>query len=392
MSTAVPVTRRNVLKGIGVGGATIVVAGTGAASYRVFDSRALDPGEGRAYDAWNHWKDPGPLGMVGAAILAANPHNAQPWRFHVTDTTIDMFADTSRGTGTLDGLRREMFVGLGCALENLVLGAEARGYRANLLLLPDGDASHVAHLALSSGAPRTPSVLYEAIGDRHSNRGPYRSRAIAPAVLTAFASHATGLDGVQMRWLTTPTDLAAMGTLMIEAAQAVTEDEQQSRDAFAWFRSSADAIERHKDGLTLDGQGLSSMVTALAKLLPASSRAAGDKFWLDQTRTVHTRTAAAYGVITVPSASDAAARLSGGRLLERIHLDVTGRGLALQHMNQITERIDREAVLGRPPAFAPKLAQLLDAPGREPLASFRIGYPARHARRSPRRPVAQVSS
>ena len=47
-----------------------------------------------------------------------------------------------------------------------------------------------------------------------------------------------------------------MGALMIDAAVAITADEQQSRDAFAWFRSDDDAIQRHRDGLTLDGQDL----------------------------------------------------------------------------------------------------------------------------------------
>ncbi|MFE9446624.1 hypothetical protein ACFYO2_48995 [Streptomyces sp. NPDC006602] len=58
----------------------------------------------------------------------------------------------------------------------------------------------------------------------------------------------------------------------------MTDDEEQSRQNFAWFRGSADAIEAHQDGLTLDGQGLSGVVTAAAKLLPAASRTKGDEF------------------------------------------------------------------------------------------------------------------
>jgi len=384
------VSRRDILKGAAVAGATIAVVGTGAASYRVFDTRALNPAAGSAYDAWSHWKQPGPMGIVGAAILAANPHNAQAWQFQVSDTSIDLFADTSRGTGTVDGLRREMYVGLGCVLENMVLAAQARGYHANLTVLPDADPTHVGRLALTPGAAAATSALYEAIGSRHSNRGPYQQRAVPAKVLTALASQNTGLPNVAVHWLTTPAELATTGTLMVDAARAITEDAQQSRDAFVWFRSNADAIEKHKDGLTLDGQGLSPMMTALAKLLPASSRTAGDTFWLNQTRSVHTKTAAAYGVITVPSTSDATDRITAGRLLQRIHLDVTHRGMALQHMNQITERIDRETILGLAPTFAPRLANILGSTSGQALVAFRIGYPERAARRSPRRPVSAV--
>ncbi len=334
---------------------------------------------------------PGPIGMVGAAILAASPHNSQPWWFGITDRTIDLFADPTRGLGSIDPFHREMHVGLGCAVENLVLAAASRGYQADLTLMPGPDPTHIAHLGLSPSTVAS-SPLYAAIGDRHTNRGPYEDRPISPSVLTDLASQSQGLAGVGVRWLTEPAERAAMGALLLDATQQIVGDEQQSLDGFAWFRSSAEDIERHKDGLTIDAQGLSAPVTAIGKLLPASTRQANDQFWLDQTRTVHIPTAAVYGVITVGSASDPMARLSGGRLLERIHLDATRRGIALQPMNQITERIDREADLDRPPTFAPRLAPLLNAPGHEALVTFRLGYPIRTPVHSPRRPATEVST
>jgi hypothetical protein len=129
---------------------------------------------------------------------------------------------------------------------------------------------------------------------------------------------------------------------------------------------------------------------ALAKVLPASSRTAGDAFWLKQTRTVHTATAAAYGVITVTHPSDVSQRLTGGRLLQRIHLAVTDQDLGLQHMNQVTERIDHDTDQRTHSSFGSRMDQLVAQPGRHALATFRIGYPERTARRSPRRPLAAV--
>ena len=181
-----------------------------------------------------------------------------------------------------------------------------------------------------------------------------------------------------------------MGRLMLDAATAITRDEQQSRDSFAWFRFGNDAIEKHRDGLTLNGQGLPALTLTAAKLLPASSRSTGDDFWLTQTRDVHTKTAAAYGVITATDPSDRQTRLQAGRLLQRIHLLATTRKIALHHMNQITERIDREHDTTATPVFAPRFAALLPA-GVQPMATFRIGHPVRDARLSPRRPVSVVT-
>lgn len=179
--------RRQVLKGAGVGGAVVVVAGIGAGSYRVFDSAVLDPGSRRAYDRWQRWRDiPGPLGAVAAAVLAANPHNTQPWVFHVTDRAIEVYVDAVRNIGTVDPYRREQHVGLGCALENLALACRARGLQPTIGLLPDGPSgSRVAHVALTP-AGRRGSPLYDAIGRRRTNRGPYSRRPVAADILTAL--------------------------------------------------------------------------------------------------------------------------------------------------------------------------------------------------------------
>ena len=185
--------------------------------------------------------------------------------------------------------------------------------------------------------------------------------------------------------------MATMSSLLVDAAGAVVADEVQSRDAFAWFRNDRADIEVHRDGLTLDGQGFAPLMLSVAKLAPASSREAGDAFWLDQTLTVHTRTAAAYGIITVADTTAPDQRLTGGRLLQRIHLTATSKGIALQHMNQVTERIDRELALGAPAMFRQRLRELLASSGDSVLSTFRVGYPARDALLSPRRPVSAVT-
>jgi hypothetical protein len=384
------VSRRGLLRTVGLGGATVLVAGTGVLSYRVYDSAALNPGSGPAYDPWTQWRDlPGPLGAVACAVLAASPHNTQPWAFALDGDLIDVYVDRSRTTGAVDPLGREQYVGLGCAVENLMLGADARGLVPNLQWLPDGpDGDRVAAETLGSGGG-VPSAAYDAIGDRHTNRGPYTSRPV-PARTLAGLADAAAFDGLALHWIVDPGPKELMSQLLIDAAEALTRDEQQSKDGFVWFRESNDEIQRHRDGLVLDGQGLSPLVLGLAKLLPASSRADGDAFWVKQTRTVHTATAAAYGVITATSPDDRRTQLDAGRLLQRVHLAATGRGIALQHMNQVTERIDREATTGAEPTFAPRFADLLPD-GEHPLLTFRVGYPVRDARPTPRRSARSVT-
>ena len=80
---------------------------------------------------------------------------------------------------------------------------------------------------------------------------------------------------------------------------------------------------------------------------------------MTQTRTVHTATAAAYGVITTTTPDDRSTQLKPDGCSSGSISRATSRGIALQHMNQITERIDREATTGARPTFGPRFAALL---------------------------------
>jgi hypothetical protein len=387
------VTRRSLLRRGGLVAGTALVVSAGGLGYRAYDEGVFQTGEGGAYDAWRDWnKQQGPMALVGAAILAANAHNTQAWVFHLSPQRIDVFADSSRNIGAVDPFRREMYVSLGTALENLLQAAPANGYTTSLQLLPSpGQPLHVASVAHTPGPTRR-AELYEQIPHRHTDRTAYTTQAVPASALAQMSALAADLPGTRVYWFTSQADRSRIGTLMIAAAQALTDDRQQSVDDNRWFRHDWDAIQRYKDGLTIDAQGLPELTAAIAKLLPATSRQYNDTFWVKHTRDPQTKTAAAYGIIAVPDAHSDAQRLSGGRLLQRIHLWTAAHGLSLGHMNQITERADRERQLGLAPRFGDASRGLISDAGFQQLVAFRIGYPSGidGRRLSPRRPAPAV--
>lgn len=101
-------------------------------------------------------------------------------------------------------------------------------------------------------------------------------------------------------------------------------------------------------------------------------------------------TAAAFGLLVVRDASDHAQRLSGGRFWQRAHLWATTQGLAVQPLNQMPERADRERQLGLEPTFGRTLTELIGDSGWQALMPLRIGYPTATALASPRRAVQEV--
>src|SRR5258705_14106 len=68
----------------------------------------------------------------------------------------------------------------------------------------------IDRLHFTAGAAQA-SNLYDAIGDRHSNRGPYTNAAVARLDLDTLNAQTNGLAGVAMHWFTTAAERAALG-------------------------------------------------------------------------------------------------------------------------------------------------------------------------------------
>ncbi len=382
--------RRSFLKGAGL----VSVLVGGGLVWRAFDRGVFSVGEGVAYEPWDDWqtyegKDP--LALVSAAILAANPHNTQPWLFQVSDSRIDLYADTKRQIGSTDPFLREMYIGLGCALENLLLAADAKGFDPQLTLMPKQEnLTHVARIDLSAGSA-SESELYKAIPLRHTNRGIYdQDRSLDQETLQALEQLGNKQSPVKVFWFTTETQRPQLGNLIVEATQAIISDRQQSQDSGKWMRLSWQDIQKYRDGLTLDASGSPALIRAIAKMLPPTSLEQNDRFWLDATRKVHVSTAAAFGILAVSDCNNKSQQLECGRLWQRMHLWATTQGLAMQPLNQIPERAAREEVLGIEPKFSNALAKFVGDPNWQGLMMFRLGYPTIEALPSPRRGVKDV--
>jgi hypothetical protein len=249
-------------------------------------SRIFAGATGPAYAPWDEWPGSdrdGNRRPLRAAILAASSHNTQPWLFSVSATAIAVYADRARHLGTFDPFRREMHLGLGCAIENLVRAARTFGMvpdvqpeNGRLDPSPGPQPVIAARIVFGVGQPsRDP--LVDAIPRRHTHRGAYRDEPIAPERLGELVDLASG-PTLRVAIVADGGARRELGAIVVEATERIIADPEMSMDSFRWIRTGRREILAHRDGVTIDTSGTRRPMAIAGKMLPDLDAATTDGF------------------------------------------------------------------------------------------------------------------
>jgi nitroreductase len=326
-------------------------------------------------DVWNVVEDDFPssspleaqLGfLLRYAILAPSVRNSQPWAFSVQQDRIHVLADLARRQAVGDADRRELYISLGCALENLLVAAEHFGFQHGVSYFPDpGHEELVATVKFApGGAPSGARVgaTLGAILRRHNDNSVFRPaviperlrlRLMACCVESDLRVYLTD-DRHFHRWI---------DALTLEADRVEFADPAFRRELSHWI-----------------GQGVFGDPPLIARL----EKAAVSRIDLGEQVARHdhaiVESAALLGLICATGDSHLA-HVRAGQLFERLWLTATGMGVSIHPMSQTMRRPElREAV-----------SELLPSPGWVPQHLFRVGFSSREdARHTPRRPMDDV--
>jgi hypothetical protein len=277
---------------------------------------------------------------VVRAILAPSVHNTQPWRFVISNNTLEIHADPTRRLRVLDPTGRQMTISCGCALFNARVTLAAAGYDATVERFPDASRPNLlARLTIPAQPvgwlPLAP--LDAVIELRQTNRRRFASDPVPREVVYGLVA-AAAAEAAQLFEITSSEQRVVVAELSQEADRYQNSDPAYRAELRAWTTD---------DPTRRDG------VPALA--VPHVDAGANDDVpirdfdthgvgWLP----IETRSSMNQCLLLLGTAEDRPAGwLRAGEALEHVLLDVTRQGYAASPLTQIVEIPRTRALLRR---------------------------------------------
>jgi len=301
--------------------------------------------------------------LIPYALLAPSSHNSEPWKFRVGNAHVDVFADSARWLRIADADRREMYLSLGCALENLLVSAEHFGLRYELMFQPGVGASDwVARVNFARGRHRSrPPELFDAIPVRRTNRRLYTGAAVPEGVLSRLRE-CVKEDGVRLWTSADPIVQSRLARLVMDADRIEYANPEFRRELGDWVGRGAFRTPRPLRPLARVA------VTHIDR-----GRAIGRR----DAALVHSSGAVA---VVLASSDSPETQIRAGMALQRVWLLATSLGVAMQPMSAPLEI----------PQLRSELSQSINAVGARPVHLFRLGFARSEKRPTPRRALSEV--
>ncbi|MBP6189632.1 MAG: Tat pathway signal protein [Azonexus sp.] len=309
--------------------------------------------------------------LVRYATLAPSSHNTQCWKFRIEDGAISILPDLTRRCAAVDPDNHHLFVSLGCAAENLIQAALAKGLMGTVTV--DAGAGSSLRIALEATRAMA-SPLFQAIPERQSTRAEYDGKPLTGEELRLLEK-AGSESGVRVILLTEQAAMESVLDYVVQGNTAQMNDRAFVDELKMWIRFSADDAVRSGDGLYAASSGNPSLPAWLGKPLFDAFFTTGSE---NDKYAKHVRSSAGIAVFVADDASPAG-WIDVGRCYERFALQATALGIRNAHLNQPVEV----------PAERPRFARFLGLGERRPDLVIRFG---RGPRLPPslRRPVEAV--
>ena len=307
--------------------------------------------------------------LIKAATQAPSGHNSQPWWFETSDHSIVISPNLDRALPAVDSQHRELFISLGCALENLCTKATELHYQTKVSLSDEG----VITVELQKSNTVIADPLAAVIEKRQTNRSEYEDRNIDPILLQNLVEQ-TGATGIFTFANGTPL-FEKLTDAVLQGNTAQMSDPAFKNELLSWIRFNKKHSESTHDGLSYAVLGAPNLPRWVTEPIVKGSLKAKT-----QNKTDLKKIQSSSDMVLITTATnDIPTWIATGRTLERFLLLLTQAGIAHAYLNQPCEV----------PEVNTSLREKLTENNVYPQILLRIGY-AKPVAYSKRKDVKEV--
>jgi|JI8StandDraft_1071087.scaffolds.fasta_scaffold00443_9 hypothetical protein len=210
--------------------------------------------------------------IILCAMLAPNSHNTQPWKVRIdSENSFTLFGDAERTLPAIDPINRQFYHSQGTFLELARLAADSLMFDAKVILFPSGipTSKQIANKAIAKFTiiPKDKCVhdfLFLSLPKRQMNRAKYSGEWITEEEVESLKK-LTFANYLEMKFVLGEENIKSYFEPLHQAFITETNLREANEVSRVWFRTETKDIFSKRDGITLEGNGLSGFKLWLVK-------------------------------------------------------------------------------------------------------------------------------
>lgn len=269
------------------------------------------------------------LFMIEQATKAPSGHNTQPWLFHICEDSIEIHPDNRKTLHVVDRNRREMFVSLGCATENLCIAAGSIGYASKVNVSEEG----IISIELHSVDNQKKTLLSGQITRRQTNRSIYNGKQIPEKVIRELLTlEKEEYIGIYC-WQKQSIEFNKIRDYVLVGNKIQMSDSCFKNELKSWMRFNKKDEQQTLDGLSYAVFGAPNLPRWLSRLIMGTYLTPGMQNKSDEKKV----NSSSHVVLFTVKNDSIPEWIQLGRTLEHFLLKTTEAGIATAFINQPCE-------------------------------------------------------
>lgn len=183
--------------------------------------------------------------ILGYAILAPSTHNIQPWLFKVEVGFCKIYYNKELKLPEADPLGRDLYISMGCMIENLVIAAKYFGLFGDIKIEPKDDYIGEVFFKSYGDINHELGFLMDAMPRRINARGVFENWAVPEETKARLLSLNKNAN-IKVNIVTDKGKINDLSSLTAEGLKLAYRKKKFRKEMFRWMRSN---LTRKKDGL-----------------------------------------------------------------------------------------------------------------------------------------------